>query len=558
MGVAYGSGEVMHIMEFWRDVPRFLRCTRGGATAIAAVAVTVMTVGGAALITDHLWLTDQRDTLKSASDAAGVAATLEMTRLLKVNTAISDGQLRDELDRVAKRYVEINLSHLPADRLARARSTLVVETRPDRVARTVDVTAEADLGGTLVSRHLPLLGQYAGPPAIHAAAQVERIVHPVEVVLAVDISQSMERCLAGKSRCRNPARMRIAIVKRAAATLVDVLGPSAANQIAIGVVPWHMVVRLDGSARNEWSSRGWADYPASRHYSATYRCANQHLNDCPAPAEDHDLPPTPPQAWQGCLDEHRLGGPNDHASLPAFAELMDLPSRSPFAEAFFPALYGAGYTCLASEPPRYGLNYCYDAGTFDLFDSHRQMLQPVQYGCGDTHPAILPLTSDRAKIDAAIDGLDAVGAFTHSALGVLWGQRLLDHAWKSVWGGSVHPVDPVTDEETRKALVLLTDGDDTYCDMGAGTKRSCEDSDAGVDRSAACAAAKAAGTEIFVVTAMHPNDVSGHLADTLRACSSESQDSDGTYVFLNNSRPENLEAAFADIANQLSTIRRVY
>ena len=49
---------------------RFLRDTRGGATSIAAVAVTIMTMGGAALIIDHNHLVGQRDILKSASDAA--------------------------------------------------------------------------------------------------------------------------------------------------------------------------------------------------------------------------------------------------------------------------------------------------------------------------------------------------------------------------------------------------------------------------------------------------------------------------------------------------------
>ena len=54
---------------------RFVSDARAGATAIAAVAVTVMTVGGAALIGDHAWLLDQRDVLKAAADAAGIAAT---------------------------------------------------------------------------------------------------------------------------------------------------------------------------------------------------------------------------------------------------------------------------------------------------------------------------------------------------------------------------------------------------------------------------------------------------------------------------------------------------
>ena len=69
----------------WRECPRagrFLRNAGGGATAIVAGAVTVMAVGASALIVDHNWLVDQRDVLKKASDAAAVAATMELKRLL--------------------------------------------------------------------------------------------------------------------------------------------------------------------------------------------------------------------------------------------------------------------------------------------------------------------------------------------------------------------------------------------------------------------------------------------------------------------------------------------
>ena len=76
----------------------------------------------------------------------------------------------------------------------------------------------------------------------------------------------------------------------------------------------------------------------------------------------------------------------------------------------------------------------------------------------------------------------------------------------------------------------------------------------GVDRTAA----ETAGTEIFVIAAMHPDHVSGPLVRTLRACSSDTENPDGSYVFLDNSTAERLEAAFAGIANQLSAVRRVY
>ena len=143
---------------------------------------------------------------------------------------------------------------------------------------------------------------------------------------------------------------------------------------------------------------------------------------------------------------------------------------------------------------------------------------------------------------------------------------MLEPAWRDVWGGAVHPADPATSGFTnlRKAIVLLTDGEDTYC--GIDHKPECADSPVAVSRTEACTAAKARGTEIFVIAAMPPTSVSSELARTLRRCSSESDSEypagtrrpDVNYVFINNATPENLEAAFGNIARQLRTLRRVY
>ena len=555
-------------MNVQRNIGRFLRNTRGGVTAVAALAATLMTIGGGVLIGDHAWLVDQRDTLKSASDAAGIAATIEMARMLDRDPDISDADLKRELDKVAKRYIELNLSHLSAARFAQFQSTLVVDVVPNRSDRTVEVSAAADLGGFLLAKRLlgtELSGEEGMIPTVftvRAEALSERVVNPVEVVLAIDISQSMERCVAGGgARCANDDNMRISIAKRAATQLVDILDPNPNDAVAIGVVPWHMTVRLDDSSIGEWETNGWTRYPESRHYSSIYSCG--HTDPCPAPAADQNLPATPPEQWKGCLDEHRLPEVGSHASLAAADERLAPPAQRPFAQAFFPAPFGTAYECVAYPVPDFVLQSCYDTHRYDhppphLWKRDMQLVQSAQYGCDDTDPIIQPLTSDKATINAAIDRLDAVGKLTYSALGVLWGQRLLEHGWQSVWGDPVHPVDRSTNPEVRKALVLLTDGDDSYCDAGAGTKLSCQNSSAGVDRTEACAAAKAAGTEIFVIAAMHPSAVGSHLEDTLRACSSESENPDGTYVFLNNRNPRALEDAFTSIANQLSTIRRVY
>ena len=541
----------------WRErspIGRFLCGVRGGATAIVAGAVTVMTVGASALIVDHNWLVDQRDVLKSASDAAAIAATIEMKRL---PPETSDAALHDALRQTAHNYAALNLEYLRGDRLARAKDSLSVEVTPHPGRNSVDVVAKANLGGTLFSRHLPLAGKYTGPGEITVVAKVESLTSPVEVVLAIDVSESMKDTLGGGSARRDPSSSRMAIVKRAASSLVDILDPNEESRVAVGVVPWQVVVRLDETARQNWVTQGWAEYPTSRHYDAPYACTPD--GGCTVPPADHNLPADLDEPWQGCLDEHRVDS-RGHGDLPATENLLDAPSDTAFAQAIFSALHAVAYECEDKPlPGNFYYQRCYGAESAAISAVPNAILSedPAQRYCGDDVPAILPLTSDRAVIDTAIDALLPVGLRTYSSLGVLWGQRLLTHDWQRVWGDDIYPVDPKSEANanTRKAMVLLTDGEDNPCGL---YDPFCTTNDVGILRSTACSMAKAAGTEIFVVAAMAPYKVSGTLADSLWACSSEADNPEGTYVFLNNSDADSLEAAFADIAQQLQTVRRVY
>ena len=491
--------------------------------------------------------------LKSASDAAAVAATIELKRLPPDTT---DTAVQETLTQVAKNYVTLNLAYLPQARLTRAKETLTVAVTPNRAASTVDVAASADLGGTLFARHLPLAGSSTGPAAIAVAAKVESLTVPIEVVLAIDASGSMGRTLAGSSPSWHPDtntghKSRMQIVKDAASQLVTILDPKADNRVAIGVVPWHIAVRLSETARQNWDTNGWAEYPKTRHYDAHYDC--KPYGACAGTASSDTLPANPGETWKGCLDEHRVDV-QDHADLPADEDLLNLPSDSAFAQAIFPSLQGVGYDCLAPPLPsdlNYQLCYAEDSHDSDGIWGERD----PQPDCLDDMPSMLPLSSDPTAINAAIDALEAVGNRTHSSLGVLWGQRLLMHKWKAVWGDAVHPVDPTTgvNQGTRKAIVLLTDGEDNPCGLA---DPFCTYNDVGLVRSTACDAAKAEGTEIFVIAAM--TSVSSDLADSLQACSSQTDNPNGTYAFLNNSDAATLETAFADIAEQLRVYRRIH
>ncbi len=237
-----------------RRVRAFVQDTRAGATAIASAAVTVMTVGGAALIVDHVWLYDQRDVLKTAAEAGAIAATLDIDRQLAKNPRISDADLKAALEPVAKRYVLANLAHLAPKRFRKAKKSLELKLDLDRTQRTVGVTARADLGGTLFSRNLPLLGNHVGPEKVAARAGVESESTPVEVVLAIDVSGSMQSSLdrgiydAGNNAIDN--------VKRAARELVDILNPNGYDRVAVGIVPWYAAVRLDTQSAKRCGGRG--------------------------------------------------------------------------------------------------------------------------------------------------------------------------------------------------------------------------------------------------------------------------------------------------------------
>lgn len=405
------------------SVQRFLRDARAGA----------------ALVSDHVWLVDQRDALKAAT----VAATEEMTEQLNRNPGISDAALRTALASVAERYILLNLGYLPAERFQKQEDTLDVQIiKIDRSLNTVDVAAAAQMGGTLFAATLPIFGDGAEPRMVRVEATVESVPNPVEVVLALDISQSMVNCLDGRNCQRRDKEInRLSLVKRAAEKLVDILDPRAGKQVAIGVVPWHTQIRLGPDAVSDWETKGWAAYPRQRRFPVPWFCGGgQAASTCtPPPGQQQVLPQPVPEAWEGCLDEDRVTGLSMVAARPAPAGLLAPPGDSPFAQGIFHSGFGFAFNCLAgTRPANFNLQLCFDT----VQQPSNQYVVPAQHYCRPDNPAILPLSSDRPTIEQAIADLDAIGLRTYSALGVLWGQRLLTHSWKDAWGGFGSPRRP--------------------------------------------------------------------------------------------------------------------
>ena len=370
----------------------------------------------------------------------------------------------------------------------------------------------------------------------------------------------------------------------AASDLVDILKPDADNRVAVGVVPWHIQVRLDSDTANYWvrGGRGWAVYPTQRFYEVPYlNCDRRRANAC-TNLPDGELQQLPDRAtiyegWKGCLTEARTGS-GTAAELPkTAADRFAPPSQNPFAQGYFSSGFANAYKCLDPRSADFptGVQYqaCYQIPSgMDAAELRLSKIYPAvhpdnspQRDCAYDTATILPLSTNPDEIKERIEKLSPVGSLTYSALGLLWGQRLLMPSWKSAWGGSgaQHPLDPSAGEdEVRKAIVLLTDGEDTYCGIG---KHGCDDSPVGISRAEACDEAKSRGTEIFVVAAMDPKEISNQFGKALENCSSQEDDDskfgtrrqNGNYVFLNNATPEKLEEAFKDIASQLRTLRRI-
>lgn len=511
---------------------RFLREHRGGATGFAAAAVVMMMLGGAALISDHVWLVGKRDLLQSAADAASVATT---QRLATLPGSMTDAEVHADLLPVAERYARINVLANVAKELEPEDVEVVLAV--DRGAGTVDVRVIADIGDTLLAKWLY---DYGGPGDMQARAGAEHARSPAEVVLALDTTLSTNRRYAGSGK-------RIEAIKAAATDLVDILQPSAATTVAVGLVPWTTMVRLGADARAEWHGEGWAAFPARRSYPWPYFTPG---SGSPSMASVQDIPESIRGTWHGCVEAARIIG--GVAEVPGRDAALDTPEESPFAEAYAPPRAGTSYRCFGTGPlpSDYQGQYCWDRDSKE--GSSQTLIYPTIWPPAD-HPqvkcprmsALMPLSTERTAIDDAIDGLRPSGVATHSAVGVQWARRLLAPTWREVWGDPVHPVDTTESEhaDVRKVMVLLTDGEDNIA--GGASMADV--------RSHACADAKEDGIEIFVVAAMEPRHVGGGLARSLRRCASSP-----AHVYINNPNSQALRDAFRDIATRVSTLRRVY
>ena len=342
----------------------------------------------------------------------------------------------------------------------RAKESLTVTFAIDRLQNSVSVTAEADLGGTLLSRHLPLLGRNSGPATMQAKAATQCGGGLVEVVLALDVTGSMNGKI-DKTGGEGPDNHRMQVAIEAAKALIAELDSCDSSDVAVGVIPWDKTVRLP--APDTWKNKGWVD---TSNFTRERTQAGH-------------------EAWVGCMMDraHSPTGPKNSAGLS-----LTLPSETggafpafmyPDSNRLDPAIFDdmrdkvlrnfgedAVATALDSDTIRAAIVAAGDNPWGDTVGNSDELVGGPNFHC--TRVAMLPLSTDRVLVEQTLDALYAPdlkncglwGGVTMSHLGVTWGRRMLASSWREVWGEETHPVDPGDGStgEVTKALVLLTDG----------------------------------------------------------------------------------------------------
>lgn len=565
---------------------RFARDT-SGTVGVASIMLTVMGVTGTAFLSDHMVLLHQRDILRAAASAASIATTREMGKLPDDLTA---AELTAQLEPMAERYV---LANLPEGLRESAEPTLVLTLTPDREAGLVGVAASADLGGAIFGRHM------WGAVVERTAAQsgAERVVIPVDLVLAIDVTGSMNASIHARGE-GSEADRRINVVRNAALTLIEALydqGGGETGHVSIGLVPFNTTVNV-GPERLGWvSDLGQGHKVIPERFGPWRGCIENRVmaNDLDLSLVTPDVSPFTSWFAPNTLEFRKAE--RDAIAAEVGEDVVgenDWPAAEEGSEETTEEVTETTATETTEEVTETTTEETTETAEVDEVeeDPYADYTFGPHYGC--PLDRIIPLTNDRTAVEQAVTGLVPWwGGGTMSHLGVVWGRRLLAPEWRTAWG---LPRDRA-ESGRQKVLVFLTDGvNDAYDNRGTypgdyrhgsysrtqytsqytgygrsgtgtveegyrtGTRLSGLTNDAderdvlNAVLASACDLAKADGISVFTVSAVprgHPRET--ELSNRLTACATSAD-----HAFVENNDPEGMKTAFRQIGRMVAGFRR--
>ncbi len=398
------------------------------AAAVAVVALPLMMAGGAAVDYGN-WVSVQAR-LQAATDAAALAAGREIN--------LSDA----ELERVATDYFHSNFGK-PKN------------TGTPQVTMTITDNGKLRIDSKVtVGNYLMKVAGYNNQ-VIVATSEINKESTGLEVALVFDNTGSMA------------SQSRLSTLKVAANDFVEILfGPRAeADSLKVAVVPFSQFVNvgpdkagagwLDTEGRNPLSRANFFGSGPKHNWEAWEAITAKRSN----------------RTWPGCVESRagalsvndaspNIADPNT-LFVPAFAP--DEPGKASENQSCY--TWSGTKTNCGGDRARYYNNYMDDSRTSGSLDQQQRHATKYrkerlntnargpEMGC-DIQP-IQALTNRKAPVLNTINQMRASG-YTHVAEGVGWGLRVLSPGEPFTEGTSYD------NKEITKAMVLLTDGENTF------------------------------------------------------------------------------------------------
>ncbi|HET7883341.1 MAG TPA: pilus assembly protein TadG-related protein [Acetobacteraceae bacterium] len=486
-------------------------------TGLLAIPLVAMT--GAAIDLARVWLVKSR--LQVALDAAALVVARDLA---------TGGSSADGMNLFWANFGRTSLSTRQGYLDASATDPVVLAPAPGGLAGSVQLTSSATISPTF----LGLMG--IGAVTVNGASTAQSAAYGLELSLVLDITGSM----AGSA---------IASLRTAANQLLDILYGGADTQphLSVAVVPFAATINI-GNQHTGWLTNGSLD---QSKYS--------------------------PKAWLGCV----MARTAQTGAIDGDDRNDKTPTQAPLKPFLYASTYHKySYTTTGTG----GTQTHYYTGDNDWTSTNIQ--EPAT---GDTSVGpnlgcpvvkILPETASKSVVAATINSMTvpAYRGGTFINLGLQAGWWTISPNWRGVWGDPNMPLDYNT-PYMKKVIVLMTDGNNNWNDWtggvpGVGPSPWVDDGDkdftaygrlksnvAGLSTTSAnanatinswmgqmCTTLKQNGIIIYTILFNNSDTTTLNL---FRTCAS----SPDTQYFFNSPSQTDLQAAFKQIGQELSTLR---
>jgi Flp pilus assembly protein TadG len=328
---------------------------------------------------------------------------------------------------------------------------------PVRTKETVVVTAKASMNTSF----LKIAGYDTLTVTVNSTAAIKE--NKIEVVLVLDNTGSMADAAGGSTKIEG--------LKTAATELTNILfgGNDTSEYVKIGVVPFTAAVNVG----SKYAGASWIDNAGVTALTRENLTLQNGQTLFTLFGELRNA------SWRGCVRQRKE--PYDISETPPTTNAAILPDTL-FTPYFAPDEPDSTYV-LNGRRYNYANNYLTDHATGDLLSIQHST---PKYS-GGTVPgnsdgpnylcpvkAILRLTDQRQAVLDEIDGMSPKGNTVIPA-GLMWGWHLISpNFWPfATVDAKDKPVPaPYEDEETIKAIVLVTDGDNNVSSGSNGFNKS--------------------------------------------------------------------------------------